>query len=125
MNCEELIDLLHDFTHFAIGVRAGEAVDKTLDVKAGWKSVNFIDKHVIERLTKLNVVPAPLCDDATFLRRVMLDLCGTLPEPQEVRAFLADRSPDKRAAKIEELLKRPEYSQWWATKLAEFEDKYT
>jgi hypothetical protein len=91
----------------------------TVDVSAGWKSSNFIDDHVIARLQKLNVSPAQLCDDAAFLRRVSLDLCGSLPEPKEVRDFLADRSAGKRAAKIEELLKRPEYAWWWATKLAD------
>jgi len=40
--------------------------------------------------------PSPLADDATFFRRLNLDVAGTLPTPNEVRAFLADSAKDKR-----------------------------
>jgi hypothetical protein len=80
-----------------------------------WKSSNYIDDAIHAKLRRLRIPPAALCDDATFLRRVMIDLCGTLPTPDEVRAFLTDRDPDKRAKKIDALLQRPEYSQWWAS----------
>lgn len=53
---------------------------------------------------------------ATFLRRVTLDVTGLLPTPEEVRAFLADKDPNKRAKKIDELLDRPGYAALWATK---------
>lgn len=53
---------------------------------------------------------APLADDATFLRRVYLDLNGTIPDAATARAFLDDASPDKRAALIERLLARPEFA---------------
>jgi hypothetical protein len=65
---------------------------------------NFIDRHVLDKLRRLNLPPADLCDDAVFLRRVRLDATGALPEPDEVRNFLADPRPDKRARKIEEVL---------------------
>jgi hypothetical protein len=81
--------------------------------------VNFIDKHVLDKLRRLNVHPAELCDDATFLRRVSLDVTGALPTPEEVRAFLADKDPKKRAAKIDELLDRPGYAAVWATKFCD------
>ena len=84
-----------------------------------WKSNNFIDDQIHAKLRRLRIPPAELCDDATFLRRVMIDLCGTLPTPDEVRAFLADVRPDKRAKKIDELLDLPEYAKWWATKLSD------
>ena len=71
------------------------------------KPHNFIDRHVLAKLRRLNIPPADLADDATFLRRVTLDVTGELPTPQEVRAFLADKSPDKRAKKIDELLTGP------------------
>jgi hypothetical protein len=77
---------------------------------------NFIDKHILARLRLLNISPTDVCDDATFLRRVTLDVTGTLPAPDEVRAFLADKSTDKRAAKIDELLERPGYAALWATR---------
>lgn len=49
-------------------------------------------------------------DDATFLRRVTLDLTGTIPDPEEVRLFLADESKDKRARTIDRLLASPEHA---------------
>ncbi|HXG12828.1 MAG TPA: DUF1549 domain-containing protein [Gemmataceae bacterium] len=79
-----------------------------------------IDELVVAKLRKLGIVPSELCTDAEFLRRVSLDLTGTLPPPDEVAAFLADPSPDKRAKKVEELLSRPAYAAWWATKLCDF-----
>lgn len=79
-----------------------------------------VDQLVIDKLKKLGVVPSDVADDATFLRRVYLDATGTLPTPQEVRDFLADTSPDKRAKKIDQLLDSPAYAAWWTTKLCDF-----
>ena len=78
-----------------------------------------VDELVVQKLRKLGVVPSDLIDDATFLRRLSLDLIGTLPTPAEVQAFLADQSSDKRSRKIEELLERPAYAIWWANKLCD------
>lgn len=74
-----------------------------------------IDKLVVDRLRKLGIVPSDLCTDAEFLRRASIDVCGSLPTPAEIEAFLDDTSPDKRTRKIDELLRRPEYAVWWAT----------
>ena len=79
-----------------------------------------IDELVVAKLKKLGVVQSDLCTDAEFLRRVSLDLTGTLPTAAEVEAFLADASPNKRAAKIEELLKTPAYAAWWTTRLCDW-----
>ncbi len=78
-----------------------------------------IDKLIVEKLRKVGIVPAPGCTDAEFLRRVSLDVTGTLPTPHEIEKFLADRSPDKRAKKIDELLATPAYAAWWTTKLCD------
>lgn len=78
-----------------------------------------IDELVVEKLRKLGIVPSELSSDEEFLRRVSLDLTGTLPTSSEVRAFLADKSSDKRARKIDELLERPGYAAWWATRLGD------
>ena len=76
-------------------------------------------KLVVQKLQKLGIVPSELSDDAEFLRRVSLDMTGTLPSPWEVEKFLADGSPDKRARKIDELLESPAYAAWWTTKLCD------
>ncbi len=80
---------------------------------------NAIDEHVSARLAALRIEPSPLCDDATFMRRASLDVIGTLPTPEEVRAFLADTSPDKRPALIDRLLTRPEFIDYWALQLGD------
>lgn len=78
-----------------------------------------IDELVVAKLSKLAIAPSELCRDEQFLRRVSLDLIGTLPAPAEVKAFVADKSSDKRARKIEELLETPAYAQWWAVRLSD------
>ncbi|MCE9603338.1 MAG: DUF1549 and DUF1553 domain-containing protein [Planctomycetia bacterium] len=78
-----------------------------------------VDELVVAKLRKLGIVPSPVIDDATFLRRVSLDITGTLPVPDEVRSFSADNSSDKRARKIDELLERPAYAVLWAGKLCD------
>ena len=75
-----------------------------------------IDRIVLARLTKLGIAPA-LCSDAVFLRRVYLDVIGTLPTLEEARAFLDD--PDagnKRSRLIDELLERDEFAVYWSMK---------
>jgi len=78
-----------------------------------------IDQLVVRKLNQLGIRPAEVADDAAFLRRVSLDLIGTLPTESEVRAFLADTTTDKRTRKIEELLLRPEYVAWWTNLLCD------
>ncbi|MCE9603621.1 MAG: DUF1549 and DUF1553 domain-containing protein [Planctomycetia bacterium] len=75
---------------------------------------NFIDELVNAKLQRLNISAAGNCDDATYLRRITLDLIGTLPTAEEARLFLADTRPDKRARWVEELFERPEFADFWA-----------
>lgn len=79
-----------------------------------------VDELVVAKHRKLGIVPSERNSDTEFLRRLRLDLTGTIPSPEEVRSFLADSSKDKRTKKIEELLASPEYAAWWATKLSDF-----
>ena len=65
---------------------------------------NYIDERVFAKLKKLNVQPSALTTDTEFLRRVYQDTIGRLPTPAEIRAFLADTQPDKRARCIDKLL---------------------
>jgi hypothetical protein len=76
----------------------------------------LIDTLVAKKQRQLGLTPSPLCDDRTFIRRVSFDLIGTAPTPAEIAAFLADRSPDKRAKLIDTLLARPEYADYWTLK---------
>ncbi len=78
-----------------------------------------IDEFVVAKLSRLGIVPSELCSDETFLRRVSIDLIGTLPTPSEVVEFLADTAADKRERKIDELLQRPAYVTWWTTRLCD------
>lgn len=79
-----------------------------------------IDRFVLTKLNKLRIIPSQQCSDSEFLRRVSIDLTGTLPTPDEVVTFLADTDGDKRLRKITELLKRPSYAAWWTNKLCDF-----
>lgn len=77
---------------------------------------NFIDDLVLSQLERLRLPPSPPASDAEFLRRAYLDTIGTLPKPDEVRAFLGDTSADKRDKLIESLLARPEFVDYWTYK---------
>ncbi len=79
-----------------------------------------IDTLVRAKLRKLGIVPSERCTDAEFLRRVSLDLTGTLPTAAEVEAFLADTRTDKRELLIDALLASPGYAAWWATKFCDW-----
>ena len=67
----------------------------------------------------MNIVPSELSSDAEFLRRVCLDLTGTLPPPQRVREFMASKDPQKRERLIEALLNTPEYTDYWTWRFAD------
>ncbi len=77
---------------------------------------NKIDELVYAKLKLLNVPPSDLCSDEVFLRRVYLDVIGILPTADEARAFLNDKSKDKRKKLIDTLLERPEYADFYAVK---------
>ncbi len=77
---------------------------------------NFIDELVFAKLTTLGVPPSGRCDDATFVRRVAVDIAGRLPTPEETEKFLADQSPDKRERWIDTLLASTDYADFFANK---------
>jgi hypothetical protein len=80
------------------------------------RPANFIDKHVFAKLTVLGVPPSDLCSDSEFIRRVSLDITGTLPTAQEAEKFLASTDPDRRAKLVDDLLGRPAYASYFALK---------
>lgn len=80
---------------------------------------NFIDDHIWTKLKRLQLTPAESADDATFLRRVYIDIIGRVPTLEEAETFLADTSSSKRQVLIDYLLERPEYAEHWANKWAD------
>jgi hypothetical protein len=82
---------------------------------------NHIDDLVYEKLKRIKVLPSDLCSDADFVRRVHIDVTGLPPEPQVVRAFLADSRPTrvKRDELIDRLVGSPDYVEHWTNKWAD------
>jgi hypothetical protein len=84
--------------------------------KGGRPRANFIDDHVNRSLDELRLDHSPRTDDATFLRRVRLDLTGQLPAPEELEAFCSDPAPQRRFVVVEQLMSRPEFVDHWSYK---------
>ncbi|MEW6744662.1 MAG: DUF1553 domain-containing protein [Planctomycetota bacterium] len=78
-----------------------------------------IDELCFARWKECDIQPARLCSNEVFVRRVHLDLIGTLPTLQETTLFLQDPDPNKRSALIDRLLEREEFADYWAMKWAE------
>ena len=77
---------------------------------------NFVDELVFDKLELLGIPPSHMADDATFLRRVTVDVAGRLPTVSEVASFLADTAPDKRDRWIDTLLSSQDYADYFANK---------
>ncbi|MCS7045419.1 MAG: DUF1549 and DUF1553 domain-containing protein [Gemmataceae bacterium] len=90
-----------------------------IDPYPAWATNNFIDEKLLLQWKALGLTPSPDCTDEEFFRRIHLDAIGTLPTPNEVRAFLADQSPDKRSKAIDRVLERPEFVDFWALKFGD------
>jgi hypothetical protein len=97
-------------TVFNASVPLGAKVEAVPAIK------NFVDEHVFANLQAIGVPPSPVCDDATFLRRVSLDIAGRLPTEEETTAFFASNDADKRERLIDDLLRTPEYADFFANK---------
>ncbi len=80
------------------------------------KPCGTIDELVFARLAKAGLPVAAPCSDAVFVRRVHLDVIGTLPTAAEAEAFLQDPDPGKRTKLIDRLLARDEFADYWAMK---------
>ena len=75
-----------------------------------------IDRLVLGKLAEKGIESADICTDEVFMRRVYLDLIGTLPTQQEAKYFLSSNGVNKREALIEVLFERPEFADYWALK---------
>ena len=80
------------------------------------RTQNAIDDLVLADLREQGIQPARLCSDETFLRRVYLDVLGTLPTAAESREFISKHSSTKRNDLIEHVLEQPEFADYWAMK---------
>ena len=82
---------------------------------------NQIDKLVAGKWQRMKIEPSGLADDATFLRRVYIDLTGLPPTAEEVRAFLASTKPtrEKRSEVIDKLIGSKAFVEYWTNKWAD------
>src|SRR5205814_8060934 len=75
-----------------------------------------IDELVFKQLKAMGMPPSEVCDDATFLRRVTLDVAGRLPTVEEAKQFLADGDSAKRDRCIDRLIASGDYADYFANK---------
>ncbi len=97
-------------TVFNAAIPLGAAVEQVPASK------NFIDDHVFSNLKTLGIPPSSLCDDATYLRRVTLDIAGRLPTEAEAREFLANQAEHRRDQVVKKLLQSSAYADYFANK---------
>ena len=77
---------------------------------------NFVDELVFANLRTLGIPPSAVCDDSTFMRRAALDIAGRLPTAEEISEFLASERADRRERYVDELLRSPQYADYFANK---------
>lgn len=101
-------------THWAYLPPIRHTAPSTKDTK--WPR-NDIDRFILARLEKEGLKPASEADRRTLIRRLSLDLTGLPPTPQEVAAFVNDRSPNAYETLVDRLLASPHYGEhiarWW------------
>ena len=95
---------------FRATVPLGIKIDKMPQVR------NLVDKFVFAKLKALGLPASAICDDATYLRRVTVDIAGRLPTEAETKAFLADSDADKRNKLVDRLLASTDYADYFANK---------
>jgi len=99
--------------------KAGSAGHASVEAWEKAHAHSYVDRHLVTQWKRLGITPSASASDGEFIRRVSLDICGTLPTPDEVKAYLSDPRPDKRARLIDRLLERPEYASLFALKWAD------
>jgi hypothetical protein len=85
----------------------------------GFPEQTVVDRHTAKKWQELGIAPSELSTDEQFVRRVYLDITGTLPDAKTIRAFSADKDPKKRDKLVDALVESPEYSYFFANKWAD------
>lgn len=106
----------HIFTEGAQAIVIPEKLDYQ---KPTLPEANYVDGLVYAKLDKLRIIPSDVCSDEEFVRRVFLDIIGRLPKVEERNSFLASQDAKKRAALIDDLISRKEFTEMWVMKWAE------
>ena len=102
------------YAHTRVGVKVSATADY-----AGAPRNNFIDDFVFAKLRRFYIQPSELSSDQEFLRRVCLDLTGTLPPPGRIREFVDSQDPKKREKLIDILLNSPEWVDLWTSRFSD------
>ena len=90
--------------------------EKRPDPKLPPPAERSIDGIVFGKLKSEGIEPANPCSESAFLRRIYLDVIGTLPTAEEAKTYLADKNPKKREVLIDRLLDRDEFADYWGMK---------
>jgi len=113
------IATLHGVVPMELEAAAQLAVTRRLaQLEKEFASSEF-DQLLLKQWQRLGIAPSPEVDDVTFIRRVTIDICGSLPTPAEIKAYLADDRSDKRARLVDRLLDRSEYASYFTLKWAD------
>jgi len=101
---------------FTGGVAAAETAPNVFESSHPAAAAGELDRLVFARLSSVGIQPV-LCSDAVFVRRVYLDVIGTLPTAEEAREFIQDPdAKNKRRVLIDRLLERKEFADYWSMK---------
>ena len=87
--------------------------------KFDFKEQTIVDKFTTKKWKELGIAPSELCSDEVFIRRVYLDITGTLPDAKDVQSFVLDKDAAKRDKLVDKLLDSPEYAYFFANKWAD------
>ena len=96
--------------------RASVPLGKSLPDKVDFVVANGIDERTAKKWTDLGLTPSRRSTDQEFVRRLYVDLCGRLPRPAEVSAFMESKEPNKREQLVDKLLDSPDYASNMAMK---------
>ncbi len=88
-------------------------------VKFDFPAQTVVDQPAAKKWRELNITPSELCADDVFIRRVYLDITGSIPTPDLVKAFAENKDAKKRDKLVDELLETPEYAYFFANKWAD------